>query len=128
MLLTGEAHALWVTSYPFAQYVKHEWAGAWVCSCFRNESPHLSSELIREAVAATRVKWPEVPELGMVTFVDPTKVRNKRDFGRCYIRAGFEVVGETKGGLIALLMRPEFMPPPVEPLPFIKGEPCRSST
>lgn len=29
--------ALWVTSFPFAQYVRHQWAGAWVCSAFRNE-------------------------------------------------------------------------------------------
>src|SRR5437867_3585067 len=55
VLLTEMADALWVTSWPFAQYVKHAWAGAWVNSCFRNESKELSSELILEAVAAT--KW-----------------------------------------------------------------------
>ena len=74
VLLTKETDALWISSWPFAEYVRHRWAGAWVCSCFRNESPQLSSELIREAVAVTRWKWPEVPDLGMVTFVDRTKV------------------------------------------------------
>ena len=115
VLLTPEADALWITSWPFAEYVKHAWAGAWVCSCFRNESPHLSSELIREAVAATRSLW-EPPPLGMVTFVDTTKTRHKRDPGRCYRKAGFKPCGFTKGGLVALQMLPEDMPEPIAPL------------
>lgn len=53
VLKTEAADAFWITSWPFAQYVRHAWAGAWVCSAFRNESDHLSSELIREAVQAT---------------------------------------------------------------------------
>lgn len=113
VLRTPEADALWITSWPFAQFVKHAWAGAWICLCFRNESHHLSSELIAEAVAATVNVWPNVPELGMVTFVDATKVRPKRDPGRCFIRAGFEYVGETKGGLIALQLVRESMPAPI---------------
>ena len=102
--------AFWVTSWPFAEYVLHRWAGAWMCSAFRNEGAGLSSELIREAVAATRHQWPDVPPLGMVTFVDAGKVRRKRDPGRCYLRAGFRCVGETKGGLVALQMLPAEMP------------------
>lgn len=106
----GEVAAYWITSWPFAEYVRHAWPGAWVCSAFRNESRHLSSELVAEAVAATRHRWPEVPELGMVTFVDPRKVRRKRDFGRCYRKAGFRPAGMTKGGLHALQMLPGEMP------------------
>lgn len=103
--------AFWVTSWPFAKYVKHRWGGAWVCSAFRKESgPETASELIRAAVAATRWRWPDVPELGMVTFVDRAKVRHKRDPGRCYLKAGFEPDGETKGGLLALRLIPENMP------------------
>ena len=114
VLLAGEpASALWITSWPFAEFVRHAWAGAWVCSCFRNEGAGLSSDLIRAAVAATRARWPEVPELGMVTFVDAGKVRPKRDPGRCYLRAGFRRVGETAGGLVALQMLPAEMPDPV---------------
>lgn len=82
-----------------------------MCSIFRNESEHLSSELICEAVAATRAVWTP-PELGMVTFVNAAKVRRKRDPGRCYLKAGFQRVGETKGGLIALQLLPEAMPEP----------------
>lgn len=118
VLLTADADALWITSYPFAEYVKHQWAGAWVCSAFRNESPLLSSQLIREAVAITRWRWPEIPSLGMITFVDASKVKHKRDPGRCYLKAGFKKVGYTKGGLVALQLAPKDMPPPTEPLTY----------
>lgn len=116
VLLADEA--LWVTSWPLAAYVQHAWAGAWVNSCFRREGgDRLASDMIREAVAITRWRWPAVPPLGMVTFVDPSKVRSKRDPGRCYRRAGFEPVGTTQGGLLAFQMRPADMPEPMEPAP-----------
>lgn len=115
VLKTAELDAFWVTSWPFAEYVRHAWAGAWVCSAFRNESGRLSSELIRQAVSATRAQW-EPPALGMVTFVDPGKVRRKRDPGRCYRRAGFSQVGTTKGGLVALQLLPCDMPEPLRPM------------
>lgn len=103
--------AFWITSWPKAEYVKHAWAGAWVCSAFRNESGELSSGLIREAVAATRWFYGEAPALGMVTFVDPTKTRHKRDPGRCYVRAGFTRLEQTtKGGLVVLQLLGADMP------------------
>src|SRR6266704_3106005 len=58
-------HALWVTSWPFAEFTKHAWAGAWVNSLFRNEGAGLSSELIREAIAATLFHW-QAPPLGCI--------------------------------------------------------------
>jgi hypothetical protein len=118
VLLTPEEDAFWITSWPFAEYVRHRWAGAWVCSAFRNESEHLSSELIREAVAATRSIFGEPPALGMVTFVDTSKVRRKRDPGRCYRRAGFIPAGFTEGGLVALQLMPDAMPSADVPLGF----------
>jgi len=108
--------SLWVTSWPFAQYVKHQWAGAWINSCFRRESGPQASDLIREAVAATKATWGDPPTLGMVTFVDASKVRHKRDPGRCYAKAGFKLVGETKGGLLAWQLLPEDMPDAESPL------------
>ena len=118
VLLTADAGALWVTSWPFPEWVKHRWPGAWVNSCFRRESGPRASDLITEAVAVTRWFYGEAPTLGMVTFIDPNKVRNKRDFGRCYLRAGFERDGETEGGLIAIRMRPERMPEAMAPLGY----------
>ena len=115
VLRTSAADAVWVTSWPFAQFVKHQWAGAWINTLFRNESSHLSSELIREAIAATLTFWP-APSNGIVTFVDAAKVRRKRDPGRCYLRAGFRNVGTTKGGLIALQLLPDEMPAACAPL------------
>jgi hypothetical protein len=72
--------------------------------------------MIRDAVSATRWWWPDVPALGLVTFVDRDKVQRKRDPGRCYLRAGFEYDGETEGGLVAVRMRPERMPEPYAPI------------
>lgn len=116
VLLTEDRRAAWVTSWPFAEYVMHAWPGAWMNSMFRNEGAGLSSELIREAVAATRSEYGPAPALGMVTFIDPTKVRRKRDPGRCYRRAGFKEVGRTKAGLVVLQMLEAEMPPAEAPL------------
>lgn len=110
--------ALWITSWPYSEYVKHAWPGAWVCSAFRNEDrANLSSELIVEAVAATRWRWPDVPALGMVTFIDTEKTRHKRDPGRCFRKAGFVPCGWTKDrGLLALQLLPDAMPEAAEPM------------
>lgn len=116
VFLTPDESALWVTSWPFAEYVRHAWPGAWVNSCFRNEGGGLSSDLIREAIAASRALWPAVPALGLITFVDASKTRHKRDPGRCYRRAGFHHVGFTKGGLWAFQIPPDEMPPAAVPL------------
>lgn len=129
VLRTPGADAVWATSYPIATYVRHAWGGAWINSLFRNEGPLLSSDLIREAVAITTGIWPRIPEMGMVTFVDTNKTRQKRDPGRCYLRAGFQPAycprhafldlilagcaacqGRTKKGLVALQILPADMP------------------
>lgn len=134
VLISDDGRGAWITSWPFAEYVRHAWPGAWVNSLFRNEGAGLSSELIREAVAATRAYFGEPPALGMVSFIDPDKTKHKRDPGRCYKRAGFVCAeclrpkcngyrrptrgaegptyrcGWTKGGLRALRLLPEAMP------------------
>jgi hypothetical protein len=123
VLLSDDAKAFWVTSWPFAQYVKHAWAGAWVCSAFRNEGDGTASDLIREAVAATRFYYGDAPPEGMITFVDPRKVkptvrRGVEFWGYSYWKAGFKAVGKSKGGLWCFHMAPGDMPAPVEPKPF----------
>lgn len=111
--------AVWGTSWPKAEYVQHAWAGAWMCSIFRNNGAGIASELILEAVAAT--KWfyqcppYAVPDLGMVTFIDREKVRpiKRRGhdlWGYTYMQAGFRPAGETKSGLLAFQLMPDDMP------------------
>lgn len=110
VLLTVSKNALWVTSWPFAMFTKHAWAGAWVNSLFRNESSaYLSSDLIAFAVAVTRSQW-NPPTNGIISFVDASKIRHKRDPGRCYRRAGWKHVGFTKGGLWTFQQLPKEMP------------------
>ena len=120
VLYANEAgrEALWVTSWPFAEYVKHAWAGAWVCSAFRNEGVGRASDLIVAAMAHSRAHFGDPPPLGMVTFVDrskvrPTVVRGREVWGWTYLKAGFCEVGETKGGLLALQILPADFPAPV---------------
>ena len=109
VLLTANARALWVTSWPFAEYVRHAWPGAWVNSLFRREDGPIASELIAAAVATTRAIW-EPPALGVVSFVDASQTRHKRDPGRCYRKAGWKHVGFTKGGLWVFQQLPHEMP------------------
>lgn len=109
---TGEAY--WVTSWPFAEYVKHAWRGAWVCSAFRNEHAGVASEMITQAIAASLAFWRNEPP-GIVTFIDrakvvPTIVRGARVWGWTYRKAGFHEAGETKGGLLALWLPRSQMP------------------
>lgn len=112
VLSTENANAFWVTSAPIAAFVKHAWPGYWVCSAFRNESDILSSNLILDALSCSRFYLPPPDALAMVTFIDPRYVRRKRDYGRCYRKAGFAPCGETKSGLIALRIDVCDMPSP----------------
>lgn len=116
VLRSADRTAAWISLWPKAEFVLHEWGGAWMNTLFRNEGDGLSSDMIEHAVAHTRAQWPDVPDLGMVTLIDAAKVRHKRDPGRCYIRAGFRRAGFTKGGLHVLQMLPADMPE-AEPVP-----------
>lgn len=116
VLRNQDATAVWVTSWPFAKYTHHAWAGAWVNSLFRKECDGLASDFIRDALAATRWYWPDVPALGMITFVDTRFVKHRRDPGRCYLKAGFRRVGITKvNRLLAFQLLPAQMPAPEAP-------------
>jgi hypothetical protein len=118
VLLAENKKAVFGLSFPKAEYVKHAWAGSWVCSIFRNENAGpLASQMIRDAMAVMQTLY-EVPSLGCITFVDPKKVpgvpvRGERIKGFCFHMAGFKLVGETKGGLLAWQMLPAAMPAPI---------------
>jgi len=141
--------AYWVTSWPLPQYVKHAWPNAWSCAAFRNlrhcsicgrpavcpdhptaptRTLHRSSDLILSAIAATRFYWTP-PPVGMITFVDETKVCHKRDPGRCFLKAGFHRAGTQPGctcegtpqeteteGHLAFHLAVDAMPAAVQPL------------
>lgn len=114
-----QKRALWVTSWPFPQYVKHAWPGAWINSCFRRQGGRqIASEMIRDAVAATLWYWPDPPSQGMITFIDAAKIRAKEEkqIGRCYQEAGFKHCGFTQGGLYAFQLWPGDMPAAEPPI------------
>jgi hypothetical protein len=67
------------------------------CTIFRNEGPYLSSELILEAERHAREKW---PSLKLFTYVNPKKIKNKGKPGYCFIKAGWNQAGISKGGLL----------------------------
>lgn len=76
-----------------------ELAGGVNCSVFRNEGPVRSSTLILEAEGWAWRRWPGER---LYTYVNPRKIRRKRDPGRCFRRAGWSVCGNTRGGLVVL--------------------------
>jgi hypothetical protein len=68
------------------------------CAVFRNESPHLASELIRQADAIADFCWPGERHY---TYVRAEAVRST-NAGFCFKQAGWRTCGRTKGGLIIL--------------------------
>lgn len=130
VLVTAAADALWVTTWQRPEYTEHGLGDVWLCTIFRNEGAGLSSELIREALAATRAAWGDPPADGppacdvcgkaggTFTFIDTRKVRRKRDPGRCFIRAGFHRLDRlTKDrGLVILHLPPAEHPVAAEAL------------
>ena len=110
VLRSLDGYSYWVTLWPM--WAKHAWNGAFVCTAFRREGGDaLASDLIIDALKATRWKYPDVPDMGMVTFIDPGKVKPKKNPGFCFLKAGFEYVGKTKRNrLLVLQLKPENFP------------------
>lgn len=68
------------------------------CAAFRNEGANRSSDLIRQADAVADCCWPGARHY---TYVNPSKVRSCNP-GFCFIAAGWQRCGVTKGGLLVL--------------------------
>lgn len=65
---------------------------------------------MREATETTHRYWQRhyggLPAVPLQTEIDPTKIRHKRDPGRCFRKAGWRVVGEHRG--LVVLEAPPF--------------------
>lgn len=68
------------------------------CNLFRNEGPHLSSLLVRQADAIADFVWPGMRHY---TFVDAEAIRSTNP-GACFRYAGWTRCGTTQRGLIIL--------------------------
>src|SRR5690554_2720310 len=69
VLRTSLGDAMWVSWK--SKYNRKDGYDAWECSHFRNESVHLSSELIRQAIYATIAEWgTDFPKDGLITYVN----------------------------------------------------------
>lgn len=93
VLLGGDCAALWVWTRAKPEYRADGQTG---CNCviFRNEGPILSSLLVAEADELAWRRWPGERHF---TYVDPGKVRHKRDAGRCFLKAGWRYVRTENG-------------------------------
>jgi len=103
VMVTGDGMAVWSVIHQRV-VASTEWR--WRCNVFRRVGGGRASDLIRFATEATRIglrrRYGALPAVPLTTEVDPKKVRHKRDPGRCFIRAGWRVIGTTKSGLIRL--------------------------
>lgn len=72
------------------------------CAVFRNESPILASELVRQADAIADFAWPGARHY---TYVNAALIRSTNP-GFCFLQAGWEVCGKTQGGLLILHRQP----------------------
>jgi hypothetical protein len=110
----GEIRALWISLCQ--RFIDHYWKNSWNNCLFRNEGAGLSSTLIIEAVSITRAIWDDPPTGGIITFINPDKIRKKRDPGRCYKKAGFSLVGKTKiHRRLCFQLKPDDFPPAMRP-------------
>lgn len=101
VLKTEGADAVWVTW----SGIRDDGIDAWECTIFRNESTHLSSALIREAIELTLREWGQPPPDGIITYVDQTKVRSVNP-GFCFLKAGWRKSGRSKRRNLLRLVAP----------------------
>lgn len=102
LLITPDARAL----FAWRKFISDADEQGINCAIFRNEGAGLSSTLIRAASSIALEHWPGER---LYTYVDPTKIRHKRDPGRCFLKAGWSKCGyQTASGKLVF----EFVPLP----------------
>lgn len=87
VLITPECNALWCWRRVEGEGVN--------CSVFRNEGDILSSQLVIEASGLARKKW---GNKRLYTYVNSQKIQSSNP-GYCFLMAGWEKCGKSKGGL-----------------------------
>jgi len=97
VLLTASCDALFVWHHPvMARLSGQEGVN---CTIFRNESPVLSSELIREAC---KLAWQRWPGARLFTYVADAKIRSTNP-GACFKKAGWRRCGRNATGKLTIL-------------------------
>lgn len=94
----GDALFAWQRTMWIGHSDPAPWFGGVMCTVFRNESSHRSSDLIREAVVLAAHRWPNER---LYTTVNPGKVASSNP-GYCFKMAGWKRCAETLGGLVVL--------------------------
>jgi hypothetical protein len=75
------------------------------CAVFRNEGKELSSELIK---AADEIAWQRWPQERLYTYINPKQIKSTHA-GFCFLMAGWNKCGVSKGGLIVLEIKLKVM-------------------
>lgn len=88
---------LFVWMWPFEE-LRMDGQRGYSCAIFRNEGKRRSSDIILEAEAAAFAKW---GPHRVFTYVNPKKIRSTNP-GFCFLRAGWQRAGRSKGGLVLL--------------------------
>ncbi len=88
VLMTVDCDALFI----WRRFISGDGQTGINCAVFRNESKHLSSDLIREAMQLASCKWPGER---LYTYVAPNKIKSTNP-GYCFQKAGWHKCGETK--------------------------------
>lgn len=99
VLMTSDGLALFV----WRKFINDDGQEGVNCAVFRNEGPHLSSELILEA---EQLAWSRWPGERLYTYVNPGKIKSSNP-GYCFLMAGWKKCGASKGGLVILEKLPE---------------------
>jgi DNA modification methylase len=105
VLLTYERDALFV----WRRFIDDSGQKGINCAVFRNEGLYLSSDLIREAMA---IAWQRWPGARLYTYVNAEEIESNNP-GYCFLCAGWNKCGKTKGGLVILEVLPGAVIPEV---------------
>lgn len=94
VLLTPDCRAVFV----WRKFISEDNQDGVNCAIFRNEGPVLSSALIKEAVRLAKERWPGER---LYTYVNGKRIRSTNP-GYCFLQAGWNKCGMSKGGLTIL--------------------------